>query len=404
MKMKFKKLPALIILYLYLSPFFDLATGVCIYKLGLPESFLFSPSQLLRIAFIIFSIILLKKKEFVLVYYLFLYLFTLEILSFFFIQNFAGLLSGMNYFMKIIFIVLLYFSVTRLEKVDRCYIPKILNVFLNSASLYALGIIVPSLLGISISSYSEGTFGQKGLYASGNSLGIYLGSALCLAVFVKQKTTFGTIRFLLLLTSIIFLGTKTAFIFIIVSFILYLRIKITNSGLLICLIIGGILFCYHRDLLDILSSVYDVVIFRFKNSDDLLTFVTSGRNLYVFDAFNQLFQSDFWFLRLLFGSGAFLSFRTQYEKGMSFDTLETDLFDILFMYGLIGCVCYISIMVYCIKKCVGISKNISILFMLYFLHSILAGHVLFDGLPVIVGIMLLLVIRNGETMKKFYTI
>ena len=392
-------------LYLLLSPLADLMTGVLIYKVGMAESFLGSPSQLIRILFIFSIIPLLKKTELKLAAGVFCYLCTIETISFIYTQKVSVFLSGFNYFMKILYIILFYKIINKIHEKSDETLFKTVKIYLNSACLYSLGILIPTLLGIGITSYeTEGTFGQKGLFASGNALNIYLGIALSIALLKKNKDKIDTLKVIIILSAIVMLGTKTAFLFIIVAFLLYIRNKpnyIRNS---IIIAIASILYLYNDFIIELLSGMYDVVLYRFNNRENFLTFIISGRNDYVSDAFKEFFKSPIWYIKFFIGGGAFLSFRSAYVEGMTFDTLEMDLFDIFFMYGALGAFIYLIILFMILKKSYNRSKIIFILFLMFVFHSVLAGHVVFDGLPIISGLILYLMILNINIFKSKFMI
>ena len=163
-------------LFLILSPICDLLTGICIFKLDMPEGFIGSPSQVYRIIFLFILFFRIGKRQVRICIILLLWMLFVESTCFFYIDNPLPFISGLNYATKIVFLLLLYFFV-KIVLDSGTPIVKILHVFLIAAFLYALGIIVPAILGIGVSSYTEGTFGQKGLYASGNALGIFMGIA-----------------------------------------------------------------------------------------------------------------------------------------------------------------------------------------------------------------------------------
>lgn len=282
---------------------------------------------------------------------------------------------------------------------------KIVNVFLDSSCLYALGIIIPTVLGIGVSSYGfEDTFGQKGLFASGNALNIYLGTALSIALLRINKTKKDVIKIFILMAGIILLGTKTAFLFLFFGIMLYLKNQPKHLRMFILIFVFVIFYTYGDVILKALSGIYDVILYRFSIRVDFLTFITSGRNVYITDAFDEFFKSSIWPIKFIFGGGAFLSFRSAYYPGMSYDTLEMDMFDIFFMYGLIGAVIYMILFYVILAVSFKKSKVLFMLFALFLFHSFLAGHVVFDGLPIIAGLVLYLMMLRNLFIKKYFYI
>lgn len=403
LKLKFKFTVSLFFgAFLLLSPICDLITGIFLTKLGMSESFLGSPSQLLRLLFLFFGFYFSSKSQKNTTIKLFFWLLILEIFSIFYTENIKFVLVGLNYSMKIVYIYLLYCIMKRISNIDNG-MEYIMNLFFNSAFLYSLGILIPTILGIGTSTYEGETFGQKGLYASGNALGIYLGTSCSLIIIRKNKVFKEYIKTACLLISLLLLGTKTALLFIFVTCsLLFFKQKRTYIYLLLsCLVF--IIFYYWNEIVRIFSLIFDVIIFRFQRSENLFKFLLSGRDDYVSDAFYNFSTSPFWLIKSIFGGGAFMSFRTEFTPYMTLDILEMDLFDIFFMYGFIGVLIYLFLCFYYLKKC---SRN-KILFLLLFLfifHSIIAGHIIFDGLPVVAGIIIILLNNKDYQIKNKYLI
>jgi hypothetical protein len=151
-------------------------------------------------------------------------------------------------------------------------------------------------------------------------------------------------------------------------------------------------------LFDMFRVVFDVVVKRYENSESLILFLGSGRIGYVENAMQVfLAQSDI-ILRLLFGSGAFLSFQNP-DYVSIYDTLETDLFDVLFMYGLVGVSTFLTFFAY-IGYCLRKYFIFILAFTVLFFHSIVAGHVLFNGMSSFPIVMLFLVSSFLKTRER----
>lgn len=388
-------------LFLILSPICDLLTGICIFKLDMPEGFIGSPSQIYRLIFLFVLFFRINKRQVRICIILLLWMLFVESTCFFYINNPLPFISGLNYATKIVFLLLLYFFV-KIVIESGTPILKILHVFLFAAFLYALGIIISAILGIGVSSYTEGTFGQKGLYASGNALGIFMGIASVLCVLKKKKTFIDICKSLILLLSLLLLATKTALLFFIVTVLFFISTrKIYNKILLLCLFAGSI-FYFWDYLTEAFLAVFDVVVFRYEISDSPLAFMLSSRDNYVIDAFTEFYNSSLWVLKLIIGGGVFMSYRAGYFEDMSFKQLEMDFFDVFFMYGLIGIFCYIGIIFWCIRKSYNKGWVLFSLVMFFILHSALAGHILFDGVPMTAGVILVNILdRRKEVQAEF---
>ena len=166
----------LLLSFILLFPIADILTGFMIFRLGMPEAFLGSPSQIVRLVFLFVGLSQIPTRDFNKCCKLIIYFLIIESISFFYINNITPFISGINYSFKIIYIYIFYLWTDYCCRHSKSFYKKFVKIIIVSAVLYAfLGIIMPVALGISKASYSEGTFGQKGLLASGNALGIYMG-------------------------------------------------------------------------------------------------------------------------------------------------------------------------------------------------------------------------------------
>ncbi|MDE5810034.1 MAG: hypothetical protein K2H59_07145, partial [Muribaculaceae bacterium] len=164
------------------------------------------------------------------------------------------------------------------------------------------------------------------------------------------------------------------------------------------------LIYFGDTIYDSISVIADVIIYRYENSENLFSFLMSSRDNYVSDAFNDFFKSGIWPIKLIIGGGAFMSFRPDYYSGMIFDTLENEFFDIFFMYGLVGLVIYLGIIFYELYRIYKVSTILSFLFLLFALHSIFAGHILFDGIPIMAGLLIIMMSKNSKQAKLSFNI
>lgn len=87
-------------------------------------------------------------------------------------------------------------------------------------------------------------------------------------------------------------------------------------------------------------------------------------------------DSTRWFI----GAGSYVSFQDP-TAVFQYDTLESDVFDIFFMYGLAGVVAYCQMFAY---GAIMLKKHIYFLLTwgLLFMHSLFAGHVIFNGMSI----------------------
>jgi hypothetical protein len=148
-------------------------------------------------------------------------------------------------------------------------------------------------------------------------------------------------------------------------------------------------------IVESLSVVFDVILGRFNNSDNIVIFLSSGRTDFVINAFNEYFIYDPSSFRFLFGMGAFTSFQNP-ESVLVYDTLETDVFDLLFMYGLFSVLAYLWFLGYALFI-LRTHKILMLGLFLLILHSIMAGHVIFNGMS---SVCIVLFFSMGNYLSK----
>ncbi|MFA0109249.1 hypothetical protein BCU49_011810 [Vibrio breoganii] len=368
----------------------------------IPENGLASPSQIGRLIFMFSIILFLFYHKFNLKFALiFIYFIMVEFHGVFLHSNLHGFMFGLVNVSKFLYLYLVYILIKDYIKHDHLSAIS----FLGKAIKWNLIIIAASLIfciatGLGNSTYGFG-FGTKSFFASGNGLGLYLGVMTLISVYLKKSGYYKNISLITLLvisSSIALIGSKAAFVFAVVCIfsVLYISRFRIPVFLIVSLmfVLGGYLF------IDAFHLLFDVVIKRYSTSNNMIEFLGSGRYDYVDNAFKDIFSQQHYLVRLLIGSGAFLSFQSP-DVVTGYDTLETDFFDILFMYGIVGLLFIAMIGLYMIFK----SRKDIVLFiatLLYILHSIIAGHVIFNGMSSICLVVLFVVVKYYTGKKLRY--
>lgn len=393
----------IVLTFLYLSPFCDLITGLLV-SIGIAEEGgLGSPSQFLRVLILLFGGFFLSKRSVLVFVGLALYFLLLESTVFFWSSTIIPFMKGLNVSFKILFAYLFYSLCKQLIDEHKLTIGSFLHYFYISAFVYSVAIIIPYILGIGLPNYDEGSFGTKGFFASGNGLGPYLGIASSILLLKRNKSFIEYVFFVSYCISLVLLGTKASFLFLIVNLILFFCMSTIQKRILLVSLWGVFFLFFYGAIKEGIGVIYEVAIYRFENSPDFLTYILSGRNEYIIDAFNELKSSSLFYVRLLVGSGALLSFQSaDILSTMSWDTLEMDLFDVLFMYGIVGTMLYLGILLKYLVLLLREKTCILLIFIAYSVHSILAGHILFNGMSVIAGIVLLIFINYIPKDNKGY--
>lgn len=360
-----------------LLPFFDAINGFLVVKGVIASAGIASPSQLGRLLVSILLVyILTVKKLSIWPVFLFLYLLIVEVCSGLHHQSQYGFSYGVISAYKLGYLMLLTLVLKHYAKTIEGFSQLTVyikyNLIIISSMLY-----FSTLTGIGNSTYGFG-FGTKSFFASGNGLGLYLGVGTLILIGFKhyKLMTINQKTILFLVFSIALIGSKTALVLCAIN--LMCLILISKYRLHFVALFSLFVMFFLPQFIEMFSLVFDVILKRLANSDNILIYLGSGRIDYVTDAFTTFFQVDPTPFRYFFGMGAYTSFQNPlFVK--EFDTLETDLFDLFFMYGLIAVAVFmfmISIVLFNLRK----YKIFFLGMLLLSLHSIIAGHVLFNGM------------------------
>lgn len=367
----------LLICLFILLPIFDAINGYLVVKGVIASAGLASPSQLgrLMVTALIFYI-LVSKKLTVLPVFLLLYLLTVETFSALYHQSQYGFTYGIVSAYKLGYLMLLTIILKHYTKTEEGI--NQLGIFLKyNLIIIASMLYFSTITGIGNSTYGFG-FGTKSFFASGNGLGLYLGIGSLFLIGLRHHKLihFSHRSLLYIVLSIALIGSKAALILCAINLLCLVMLSKYRTSFIV--VFSIIVFIFLPTIIDTLSVLFDVIFRRLNNSDNLILYLGSGRIDYVTDAFDVFFQGDPNPFRLLFGMGAYTSFQNPLFV-REFDTLETDFFDLLFMYGLLSVISFLGIIGVVLFKL----RKYKVLFLgmlLLSLHSIIAGHVLFNGM------------------------
>jgi len=366
--------------FFLLLPIFDMLNGYLVLGGYLSEGGLASPSQLGRmLGMLVLFYIAFRKRIDISFGFIFLYPILIEVVNGFIHQNnfgfIYGVLSGYKLFYGFLLCMVLgYFCKERADIALLGYFLKLNLILISFSLLFSLA------TGLGNDTYGHG-FGTKGFFASGNGIGIYMGVCSLILLSLKLSGLYNDFnRFWLVIfaLSTAVIGSKTALVFSMV--LLFLLVWFSNYRVLGILVSACLFAVILPQFLDLFVIVFDIIVARYENSENFFTFLGSGRIEYVLDAF-EVFQShNNIVLRLCFGSGAFVSFQDPIFVSV-FDTLETDIFDVLFMYGIFGVIIYTIVFTRLFYLSLR-SSTLTLALVFIGLHSLLAGHVIFNGLSV----------------------
>lgn len=391
----------------YLAPIVDCLTGVLILGGIIPEGGAGSPSQLFRffLTLLVLKFSTLSKKYFYFTLSLLAYIIAIEAVSSIFHQSVYGLTIGMVYGSKVIFLVLIFTSLKIFINQGIIDVFEVIEYFKKCVVLTSVLLIVPFFLGIGYNTYAEGTFGFKGFFPSGNGLGIFMGSGLLFLIYAHRITVdrYSYHKILLALFGTAIIGSKTALLFVFVGVMMLLIFVLNKKASLVIVSFAFVVFLYYLPMIiELFDLVFDVIVFRYNKSDSLFSFIMSARDDYFISALNDYRIDGLYILRVAFGFGAYTSFRNPSNAYSTIDVLESDFADLFFMYGALTLLCYIFALFYfCYLSIKKKELILGLIFMFISLHSLIAGHMAFNGMSgVLLPVLAFIILERDTFIKK----
>ncbi len=389
-------------LIFYVAPVADNLTGFLLYQDILsPSSSDISPSIMLRLSIMLLAMAYIKRGlQFNVIFTIILYILFIELSSFFVIHhNPKGIFIGFNWSTKIIYAVMLGLFLYNMVNDGILNFESLLLKFRTTVIIYALVIFIPFWFGIGNPTYGRysQTFGKMGFLANGNGAGTLqgIGSILSLYIFMSKKTLKNFLLYLLNLSTCYIIATKGTLLYTVINALLWFWYARFYIKLLILAAIGFIFSQLSGNILYTIFKSYDVIRYRYERAPDFFSFLFSGRDLYITEAVNSYNINDFAFFRLLTGFGAFTSYRNtsySFSDTQSRYFLEAEMFDMFFMYGLIGWFLYMLFFTLTLIMAIRNRRFHYLLpWVLCWFYSMFAGHMLFNGMSIL-GIMVLFVL------------
>lgn len=238
-----------------------------------------------------------------------------------------------------------------------------------------LTIVVPYILGIGYATYHD--TGYKAFYYSTNAITYFL---IILFLFdmgelIKNVTKFNIIKTVLTAFSLIMLGTKSGYAFMIAiilgtAFLKYR--KDFKKGISRILIISVIMLLVVIVLIKLFPEQFTKIFSRhlyfLQQSDSFLSFITTRRSDRIPVYFSYIQHSGNYVLRVLFGSG--------YTLANKLGAIEMDYFDALFMFGVFGISIIIWNTIYIFKNRNKLKNDLVLVaYFITIIFSMLGGHI-----------------------------
>lgn len=277
---------------------------------------------------------------------------------------------------KLIFNIVLYYSLYYLLKnqyLDSHYMSKLLYM---QSVIIILCLLIPFILRIGYYSYA-GNLGYKGFFYSHNEL-----NATLLILFyyniniLYKKKDIQQIIITILLTICLFLmSSKSSMIGCLVGWFFYILLTFKNKNIYLgkkqILFALSFLCIIFIVLFPFVLNFFTRQIALFNNfSGNIISTITSGRNLFVENAWTILSNDPYFIIKLFIGNGF-----------ASISLIEMDLIDTFFYLGVIG----VIILLYWLRKYITLVINHNNDFLrligicIIFLFSFFTGHIVFTA-------------------------
>lgn len=299
----------------------------------------------------------------------------------FFGSTSASPLAELNDLIQWLFCPLIVFPLVALVgegAIDRRSLDTMLT---NIAWITPLTIVVPYIFGLGYSTYgtSEGFVGYKAFYYATNGVSLLLIGVFAYTLFslISEFSFRRVVSLVLCGISLVLIGTKSALVMLVLSIFICVFCKYREDmqkllggvviALLVILCVGLLavqLFGSHLDLLFdrwmYFSRVY---------SDNILSFLTTGRTDRVPQYANAMLTSGSPVMNFLFGIG---------DISAEFNICEMDFFDVFFEFGALGFLFLLAFSVYIASpstKRNTIQEFFFLMIAFILLYSFVVGHV-----------------------------
>lgn len=386
-----------------LMPFVDIITGVALnIGIGGPFSALGQLYRMFSFVFMFYIIIVVnkaKKSSWLLPFTV--YVFFCVVVNF--IRFRSDIVEDLSYTIKLLFPLYLTVSLVIISKYDKCFIKKIYDSF---SWIYPLSFVVPKFLGLGYYSYSNQS-GYKAFYFANNEVNVILMVLFVYSfedvfnIYIKRtkgKNFKSIIRLILIVFSLLLIGSKTSILAIAIVFLVYIfkekKFKLKKRYILILLVISVFGFFMMKIFIgeQINRAIERITFFYYfyttgssaeDNSlfENIITFLCSERNLRVMPSFDYWYKQDMLstICNIIFGIGKSTKSPDSTNIWINpFSIIELDLFECLFWFGAISTmivmVFYVSIYFKSLKR-QGLFME-KTMFVLVFMFSMFAGHVL----------------------------
>lgn len=298
-------------------------------------------------------------------------------------------------FIKLLYFPMSFLSLYVLFKDERIVLADMVNVIFRYALLIFSSLIIGVITGYGgeITGRGADIEASKGFMIGANEVGLML--LLSIPFFIKRLSRFisffksNLVGLALYSISGIIVFTKSSLIAVVVALLIFLNNlnqfsrnkRIILKSLIFSILAGLVLYAYRKlsEVVDFMTSTFFATLLE----GDFVSFLFRGRQNYIDAIFPQLYENCNNWLFFLFGVGEYY-IRKISEVPLSLKAgqgslFEMDFLDLFAMQGVIGFILFITLLYYIIRLS-KVTKQRMHLFIisLTFLHSFMAGHVIFS--------------------------
>jgi len=411
-----KNISKIIILFLFLSPIFDLITSIQTNLFNFSFNFIII-IKLFFMGLFIYYLTFISKTKYKKISLIYLFLIFIYFILYFFMVIYYKETSSLvyeiqNLFRNFYFIINLIclFNIYIYNKTDN--LDKTVS---KTLIIYILLIFIPTITKIGFNSYAYSKEGSLGLFNSTNEIGGILSILLPLGIyslFNMKNKLLKLIIFLVSLYTYFSLGTKVPILSLIIVLILislkyiyelfkkseFKKLSIMFVSIIIIFVSGFIFIpktSFYKNIIIHLEFLEIDSISDFKEPHIIDHFIFSERVTFYERTLNNYKKSSLY--EKLIGIG--------YMKESGIDkTIEMDYFDILFRHGIIGFIIYfipyIYILVNIFKKTKKLTKVDNYLYYLYIslililVLSLFSGHIITSPSVSMFALIILIILNR----------
>lgn len=319
------------------------------------------------------------------------------------ILNKGGLVYNISKIPKLLMPMVLILSIYKLLEHDKSVIDGVDKVVRFYCWFFPASLLVTKFLDIGFKTYGNSDVGNKGFYYAGNEIGVIMIMILTLEIgkYKSNRTKMNFINVILGIVSILFIGTKSSYVSMIILILAMLfteknrNKKILNIVFVIPVLCGGLWYAIHR--LDAVIEIIKMIMWKYDfQSTGIINFLLSDRDRKLLNAMKLGYDKNL-FLKL------FLGISSDKAENMLNILIEMDLLDLFLQFGLIVFSVIVFFYVKHLKKVIKTHNIIYIIgVILVYGASIVSGHLMFAPMVNIVLAILLLDIelRQNQYLAK----